>query len=44
MCECVRLGTENQVAEFEAALEQNKGNGENVMEVLQKTQNVQCHV
>ena len=40
MCDCVRLGTDEQVAEFESVLEANKGNGENVMEVLQKTQNI----
>ena len=40
MCDCKRLGTDEQVAEFNALLEQNIGNSENVMEVLQKTQGI----
>ncbi len=40
MCNCKRLGTDEQVKEFEALLEKNKNNSGNVMEVLQKTQGI----
>jgi len=40
MCDCVRLGTDEQVKKFEELLAQNKNNSGNVMEVLQKTQNI----
>ena len=40
MCDCKRLGTDEQVAEFNALLKQNVGNSGNVMEVLQKTQGI----
>lgn len=40
MCNCNRLGTEEQVAKFEELLSQNKNNSGNVMEVLQKTQGI----
>lgn len=38
MCECVRLGTDEQVKEFEEVLETYKGKKDNIMVVLQKTQ------
>lgn len=38
MCECVRLGTDEQVKEFESVLENYKGKKDNIMVVLQKTQ------
>ena len=37
MCDCKRLGTDEQVAEFKSVLDKNVGNSGNVMEVLQKT-------
>ena len=40
MCNCVRLGTDEQVKEFESVLEEYKGNRTNVMVVLQKTQGI----
>ena len=40
MCKCERLGTEEQVAEFNKLLDLNKGNQNNIMEVLQKTQGI----
>ena len=40
MCDCKRLGTDEQVAEFNALLKQNVDNSGNVMEVLQKTQGI----
>jgi NADH:ubiquinone oxidoreductase subunit E len=40
MCSCVKLGTDEQVQEFNALLQKNLGNGGNVMEVLQKTQGI----
>ncbi|MBE5735985.1 MAG: NAD(P)H-dependent oxidoreductase subunit E [Clostridiales bacterium] len=40
MCNCVRLGTDEQVKEFEAVLEEYKGDRGNVMVVLQKTQGI----
>lgn len=40
MCSCKKLGTDEQVAEFNSLLEKNKGNGGNIMEVLQKTQGI----
>ncbi len=40
MCDCKRLGTEQQVEEFNTLLNKNLGNGGNVMEVLQKTQGI----
>ncbi len=40
MCDCKRLGTDEQVAEFNTLLKANVGNGGNVMEVLQKTQGI----
>ena len=40
MCNCNRLGTEEQVAKFEELLAQNVNNSGNVMEVLQKTQGI----
>lgn len=40
MCSCVKLGTDEQVQEFNALLQNNLGNGGNVMEVLQKTQGI----
>lgn len=38
MCECVRLGTDDQVKEFQSILDEFKGKKDNVMVVLQKTQ------
>jgi len=40
MCNCVRLGTDEQVKEFESMLEEYKGNRTNIMVVLQKTQGI----
>lgn len=40
MCNCCRLGTDEQVKEFESILEEYKGNRTNIMVVLQKTQGV----
>lgn len=40
MCCCERLGTDEQVAEFKAVLEKNTNNSGNIMEVLQKTQEI----
>ena len=40
MCKCVRLGTDEQVKEFESVLEEFKGDRGNVMVVLQKTQGI----
>ncbi len=40
MCSCNRLGTDEQVKEFEAVLDANVSNSGNVMEVLQKTQGI----
>lgn len=40
MCNCNRLGTEEQENAFFHLLELNKGNAGNVMEVLQKTQGI----
>ena len=40
MCNGVRLGTEEQVKEFEGVLKEYKGSRENVMVVLQKTQGI----
>lgn len=38
MCECVRLGTDDQVKEFQEILDEYKGKKEGIMVVLQKTQ------
>ena len=40
MCNCKRLGTDEQVSEFNALLERNLKNSGNIMEVLQKTQGI----
>lgn len=40
MCNCKRLGTDEQVSEFKALLEKNLKNSGNIMEVLQKTQGI----
>ena len=40
MCDCVRLGTDEQVAKFDAVLAENKNCPDNVMGVLQKTQGI----
>ena len=40
MCNCVRLGTDEQVKEFESVLEEYKGDRTNIMVVLQKTQGI----
>ena len=40
MCSCKRLGTDEQVNEFNALLQANTNNAGNVMEVLQKTQGI----
>ena len=37
---CNRLGTKEQVSEFETLLSANKNNRNNIMEVLQKTQDI----
>lgn len=40
MCECVRLGTDAQVKEFNKLLDTYHGKKDNIMVVLQKTQNI----
>ena len=40
MCNCKRLGTDEQVNEFNQLLSLNKNNKNNIMEVLQKTQGI----
>ena len=40
MCNCVRLGTDEQVKEFETMLSEYKGDRTNIMVVLQKTQGI----
>ena len=40
MCNCVRLGTDEQVKKFENVLAEYKGSPDNVMVVLQKTQGI----
>ena len=40
MCNCKRLGTDEQVEEFKIILDNNIGNSGNIMEVLQKTQGI----
>lgn len=40
MCNCVRLGTDEQVKEFQAVLDEYQGDRGNVMVVLQKTQGI----
>ena len=40
MCNCNRLGTDEQVKEFNDLLSVNKDNKNNIMEVLQKTQGI----
>ncbi len=40
MCNCTRLGTDEQVSEFNALLSANQKNKQNIMEVLQKTQGI----
>ena len=40
MCNCVRLGTDEQVKEFQAVLDEYQGDRGNVMVVLQKTQQI----
>lgn len=40
MCNCVRLGTDEQVKEFENLLQEYKGDRGNIMVVLQKTQGI----
>ena len=40
MCNCKRLGTDEQVKDFNELLEKNKNNRTNIMEVLQKTQGI----
>lgn len=40
MCCCERLGTDEQVSEFKGILEKNVGKSGNIMEVLQKTQDI----
>ena len=40
MCNCNRLGTDEQVQEFNSLLDANKNNRNNIMEVLQKTQGI----
>lgn len=40
MCNCQRMGTDEQVKSFELVLEENKGNRTNIMVVLQKTQEI----
>ena len=44
MCNCVRLGTDEQVKEFEAMLEMYKGKADSVMIALQKTQGIFGHI
>lgn len=40
MCECVRLGTDEQVREFNSLLGEYVGDKDNIMIVLQKTQGI----
>ncbi len=40
MCNCKRLGTDEQVKDFNNLLDLNKNNRGNIMEVLQKTQGI----
>ena len=40
MCNCKRLGTDEQVKEFNNLLDEYKGQKENIMTVLQKTQGI----
>ncbi len=40
MCDCKRLGTDEQVQNFNELLSKNIGNAGNIMEVLQKTQSI----
>ena len=40
MCNCERLGTDEQVNEFNQILSENQNNRNNIMEVLQKTQGI----
>jgi NADP-reducing hydrogenase subunit HndA len=40
MCNCKRLGTDEQVKEFNALLEENKNRKDCIMPVLQKTQSI----
>ena len=40
MCNCNRLGTDEQVKEFNEMLDKYKGNKDNIMVVLQKTQGI----
>ena len=40
MCNCQRLGTDEQVKEFESLLEEYRGDRGNIMVVLQKTQGI----
>jgi len=40
MCSCNRLGTDEQVKEFEGLLEKYKNSRDNIMVVLQKTQGI----
>lgn len=40
MCSCNRLGTDEQVSEFNKVLKENLGNSGNIMIVLQKTQGI----
>lgn len=40
MCNCERLGTDEQVSKFNEVLETYKGSADNVMVVLQKTQGI----
>lgn len=40
MCNCKRLGTEEQVKEFNSLLEENKNRKDCIMPVLQKTQSI----
>lgn len=40
MCNCQRLGTDEQVKEFELLLEEYRGDRGNIMVVLQKTQGI----
>ena len=40
MCNCKRLGTNEQIKEFNELLDKNKNNRTNIMEVLQKTQGI----
>jgi len=40
MCECKRMGTEEQVNEFNKVLKEGRGDSGNIMPVLQKTQGI----